>query len=435
MLDLIRDYGICIFEVCIFYDFFRGILEKRFEKGYQTAGVLTGLSFFLYGINRFHISQLNLLGTAMVLLAAEFLLFEGTVRERVQYFLIFFVIMMGMEFACGSVFALMHGREFRTTSGVPFGNFILISITKLFSYVLLRLVRLFLNQKEQVYRGKFLKLAFVVPVTTIILYAGLFYADIRMNSAKWIFTVGSLCLLFSNVLVFYIIEKLTYVMNRNREVELVLLQNDLNRKHYKRLDEISLEQRRYAHDLKRYLETVAVLAGKNKNSDILEILKDMEVQVDRISDELYTDNTILNALLCEKAELARQKDIRFDIMVENTSSLDKIRSSDWIVMVGNLVDNAIEAAAGCEKSREIWLRLFESDGNFLVLDIENTYGRKPCRNGNVFLTTKELDKRMHGFGISNVRSTALKYGGILFQEEKDDRFISILTLSKDGLIR
>lgn len=434
MLDLIRDYGICVFEICIFYDFFRGILEKRFEKGYQTAGILMVLSFFLYGVNQFHNSQLNLFGTVLLFLAAVFLLFYGTIRERAQYYLIFYVIMTGMEFACGCVFVLFHGIYLRKTVAIPFGNFFLVIITKLVSYAALRGVKLFLNQKEMVCRGRFLKLAFVLPVTTLLVYAGLFYADIQIDSEKWLLTVGSLLLLFSNVLVFYIIEKLTYVMNRNSEVELVLLQNDLNRVHYKRLDEISMEQRKYVHDLKQYLETVAVLARKNKSSEILEILKEMEVQVDSISNELYTDNTILNALLCEKAEIARKKEIRFDIMVEKTCSLEQIRSADLIVMVGNLVDNAIEAASLCKDNREILLKIFESEGNFIVLDLENTYGNKLCHSGNRLLTTKAQDKRFHGFGISNVREIASKYGGILFQEEDGDKFISILTLSKEGKV-
>ena len=175
------------------------------------------------------------------------------------------------------------------------------------AYMALRLIKLFLNRNEIGMRGRLLKMAFAVPVTTMLLYAGLFYANIQIEEGKVILCIGCMLLLFSNVLVFYIIEKLTYVMEQNSEYELMDLQNTLNHTYYKRMEDVEEKHKQYAHNLKEYLQTISGLATKCKSEEIVDILKDMEVEVDSISDKIYTSNSILNALLCEK-ELQAQKE-------------------------------------------------------------------------------------------------------------------------------
>lgn len=337
--------------------------------------------------------------------------------------------MTGMEFVVGIFFIIITSSEFITKELYPFSNFILVIITKLVSYVVLRLVKLFLNHKEVGTRGKLLKMTFLFPVTTILLYVGLFYANIQIEEGKIVLCIGCILLLFSNVLVFYIIERLTLVMEQNNEYELMNLQNTLNKAYYGKMEEVEKKHKQYVHDLKEYLQTIGGLATKCKSEEIVDILKDMEVEIDSIPDKTYINNSILNALLCEKELQTQKEKIEFHIMIEPGLNLEKIKNGDLVVMAGNLIDNAIEAATLCKEQKRIDLKFFESDGNFIVLNIENTYSNKIRRKGDNYLTTKK-DEMNHGIGIKSVRETARKYGGMLFQEQKDDVFVSILTLSK-----
>ena len=207
------------------------------------------------------------------------------------------------------------------------------------------------------------------------------------------------------------------------------LQNTFNHTYYQKLEEMGQKHKQYAHDLKEYLQTIGGLAVKSQNAEIVDIIKSMEVEIDSISDKIYTHNSILNALLCEKEQCAKQKGIQVSIMIEPELEFDFITNGDLILMVGNLFSNAIEAAVLCEKEKRIDFKFFSSEGNFIVLDIENTYGNKIKRIGEQYLSTKK-DRTNHGIGIRSVRQTAEKYGGILFQEQNDGVFVSILTLSK-----
>ena len=427
--EIIVDFFVCLFEVYIFFDFLHGGLENKLRNKGILAATVGILAMVMCGINQFHISQLNLLGGIILFLVCIIILFYGDSKQKISYFLVFYSIMTGMEFVVGLLFVSIVSTETVTYELYPFGNFMMVIITKLASFVALRVIKLFWERKEVGMRGKLLKMTFLFPVTTIMLYVGVFYANAQVGKGRSILCLGCILLLFSNVLVFYIVEKLTQVLDQNKEYEMMRMQNTFNQTYYQKLEEMGQKQKQYAHDLKEYLQTIGGLAVKNQNTEIVDIIKSMEVEIDSVSDKVYTKHSILNALLCEKEQCAKQMGIQVSIMVEPELELDVIKNNELILMVGNLFTNAIEAAALCEKERRIDFKFFCSEGNFIVLDIENTYGNKIKKIGDQYLSTKK-DGVNHGIGIRSVRQTAEKYGGILFQEQKDGVFVSILTLSK-----
>lgn len=423
------DLLICMFEAYMFYDFMDDILEKKTENKIIISIVLGVMSILMCSINYFQLSLVNLLGALLLFLLGTFILFDGNVKTIISYYIIFYIVMTGMEFVVGIFFTLFKSSRFLAEELYPFRNFLLVTITKLASFVVLRLIKMFINSKEVGTRGKFVKITFLFPMTTMLVYAGLFYADIQMEKGKVVLCIGCIMLLFSNVLVFYIIEKLTLVLEQNSEYELINLQNTLNNTYYGKLEEVEKKHKRYAHDLKEYLQTIGGLAAKCKSEEIINILKDMEVEIDSIPDKTYINNSILNALICEKELQAQKEKIEFNIMIEPGLSLKNIKNGDLIVMAGNLIDNAIEAAVLCKGQKKIDLKFFESDGNFIVLNIENTFGNKIKKKGENYITTKK-DSSYHGIGLKSVRETAQRYGGLLYTEQKGDLFVSILTLSK-----
>lgn len=425
MTDIILNFLICIFEAFMFYDFLHDFFEKRTKNGYIIISVLGIMAVSIGTINYFQIMQLNLIGVGIVFLLGTVFLFYGSLKKKMSYWLIFYSIMLGMEFVVAILFTIMTSSQLQNKEYFPSRDFFITLICKLMTYVVLRLVKMFFQRKEVVYSGKLLNMTFILPVTTILIYFGL----VQVLESKIFLWLGCILLLFCNVLVFYIIGKLIYVTEQNREYDLINLQYTLNHAYYERLEEVEEKHKQYAHDLKEYLQTISGLAISCKNEEIVSILKDMEVEINSISDKIYTNNRILNALICEKELQAQKNGIEISIMIEPELDLNGIKQGDLIVMTGNLIDNAIEGAMLCKEKKKIDLKFFASEDNFIVLDIENTYGNKIKRKGEQYISTKK-DLRSHGIGIKSVREIAGKYGGMLFLEPKEDVFVSILTLAK-----
>ena len=134
--------------------------------------------------------------------------------------------------------------------------------------------------------------------------------------------------------------------------------------------------------------------------------------------------------------LADRQGVQMDIAAEENSGWSCIAGKDLIVMAGNLLDNAIEAAKQCTHG-SVHVALHAQE-HFLVMEVENTCINTPAVNGrekHILPVSTKPDAENHGFGIANVRDTAQKYGGLLYIEQNGDRFITILTIAKSCLAK
>ena len=367
------DFVICIFEVCILYDFFNGIFEKRSESKWVIWAVLAGSAIATYAVNCFQRTDVNIYMVAIIMLSTIFILFRGKWKKVLSYGLLFWITLCSSEFVLGIFFIYISGGNFPENAVDSDQGFFMIISAKLLAYVTCRFIKKFINKTETQISGTLIKMELLLPITACFIYYGVVYTDTQDKRGRVSLIIGCILLMVCNMVVFYVLEKLTSVMNQNKEYELMEMQNELHSVYCNKMEEISLKQRKYAHDLKDYLQTIGGLAAKSQNQEILGILKDMEVEIDSISDKVYTQNSILNALLCEREMFAQKNQVELKIAVEPDLELETFARGDLIVMVGNLLDNAIEAAAQCQEEKLVELNFFQSEGNFIVLNIENTY--------------------------------------------------------------
>ena len=108
-------------------------------------------------------------------------------------------------------------------------------------------------------------------------------------------------------------------------------------------------------------------------------------------------NMIVSAKILSKTNTA--KEIMICLILENIG-----------IVLGNLLDNALEAA---RKSADKWVNAaIWRERDLLILTVENSLAVLPRQNGSLFFTSKP-DKRHHGIGLRNVERVVRKYDGRL----------------------
>ena len=106
-----------------------------------------------------------------------------------------------------------------------------------------------------------------------------------------------------------------------------------------------------------------------------------------------------------------------------------VKSSDLCAILGNVLDNAIEACTKVKEKDDRKVRLIiRRIQQMLVIKVENTYDQKPVViNGNY--KTSKNDGGLHGWGIKSAQTAAEKYDGMVQSSCTDELFTTVVTLS------
>lgn len=183
--------------------------------------------------------------------------------------------------------------------------------------------------------------------------------------------------------------------------------------------ELGMEQwRQSVHDYKNSLLYLTKLAEERDMTGIRRYLAEENKLTEKNIRYYRTGNALLDVVVNTKYRVANQQGIAFVVSVdlpEQTAERLKDRERYLAVILGNLYDNAIEAAADCLEgyvSLAIW-----TEHQIMELEMLNSYVGK--RNKD-FATTK-TGNGMHGVGLKSVKNLVERSGGRFFIELKQGR--------------
>lgn len=181
----------------------------------------------------------------------------------------------------------------------------------------------------------------------------------------------------------------------------------------------------YQHDLKHQFFLLEKLVDQGSREAGEAYLKKLEVP--EWTNQYCVGNMAVDALIAAKAMHIRHKGIHFTFTAYPIEELP-IRETEFCAILGNVLDNAIEAVERLEDvgKKEISLR-FSRFRNMLYITCKNTAdGSRVVRQGPLFLSSKRVN--LPGRGIPSIRRIVDRANGLLAVEHSDDRFIVSITL-------
>lgn len=185
----------------------------------------------------------------------------------------------------------------------------------------------------------------------------------------------------------------------------------------------------FIHNMDHYFKAIGELAREEHCEHIINLMQELNLTLMQNERTIYTVHKVVNAVLSEKAGEAVENEIDFDVYVEPGIQFGEVGDIELVTMLGNLLDNALEAVKHCSgEKRKIILRIYmENEGRVCVIKIENYFIEKPHLHRNGFISSKR-EKGLHGIGIRSVENAAKKYGGYLQCLIKEDCFLALLIL-------
>lgn len=208
-------------------------------------------------------------------------------------------------------------------------------------------------------------------------------------------------------------------MNNEKEKQMAIQKNAYYEKQLDLMDFSLKSTRSLRHDMKNHLATIYTSLNNGYVEQAQKYIEDV-MNVYKTNNGIASGNFAIDSILNFKNQEANQNgvDIVFDIDIPSNIS---IKPYDAAIILGNLLDNAIEAVVKSDViDKKINCNIKFNKG-VLLIDIKNSFDGNILHKGNEFITTKS-DKNMHGLGLKNVKASVEKYNGSIDIDHNNDTY-------------
>lgn len=424
------NFLVYVFDTYLIYDFvgyYEGVSPRLLTKKSRITVILL-TSCITFFINLFNNTALNLFATLFINFLFIYLVMNGNLFQKCIHYLIIIAFQYGGEFLTAIVIANRMGEAVLAYQNVKAYAVLIVKMINFIQYLLVK--QLVPKRDDSIDKEAFF-IFMIIPVSSIGLMFSVTYLNIDFSDTpvkRGVLLLFYLMLLLGNVLVAYAFRRYAAI-NKNLQAQKKLIEDYRVRLgYYRQVEVVNKKNAAFHHDMCHYLKAIGNLAEDNRNSQIISLLDELQIEFFKVDNQDFCSNPVLNTILNEEIKEARRQRVDCQVYVEPGFSIGSIRETDLISALGNLYQNALEAAA---KSRNGFIKttmFMENEGRFLVISMENSYEGAILRDGEKFLTTKE-NKFIHGIGIERVREIAKRYGGSLRTNYKEGIFRAILVLS------
>ena len=240
--------------------------------------------------------------------------------------------------------------------------------------------------------------------------------DDRMTVPVLISAIG---LLYINILIVLYAERAKTASDQRLRAELAEHHYAMQEQYYEELRAEQGETRAMFHDINKALQAMRALASESNSEGASSLLSETQKLFEDLNSVVDVGNNVVSIILNEYRQLADDAGIVFEYDV-NIPPILSITTVDLYILLGNTLDNAIEACESLpEEQRYIHLR-FGTFHEILFLLIKNPYAED---------YPKRSKGKNHGYGLQNVQRCVNKYEGHMATEQENGVFTLWLRLN------
>lgn len=196
-------------------------------------------------------------------------------------------------------------------------------------------------------------------------------------------------------------------------------QNELVDKHYDEVDTMYRKMRGWRHDYHNHIQVLKAHMSLGQYQEAEDFLDKLAEDLTTVDTVLKTGNVMVDAILNSKLTMIQERHIIVDATAAVPQDIN-ISGIDLSVLIGNLLDNAMEACMQIEKENDRFIRIYiDIMKQQLYISVTNSMVGKAKKSGNLFQSTKQ---GTHGFGLLRIDSIVEKYHGYLNRQSEKGVF-------------
>ncbi|MDI9476051.1 MAG: GHKL domain-containing protein [Natronincolaceae bacterium] len=356
--------------------------------------------FFKYEID------IGFLVNFIVLYIVLILLFKLPIRETIVQFLITVIIVATIELMFAYVLFLITGFK-----DVSFNGLFAVDLAVVMTCLLINRFVEFDKVRQRILQYKNYIATAVVSITGVILLFMYIWRTKEDFTREYTLNI---------LMIIVILEVLNavflYQSIRIKQQEKVI---NVHKRDIPFLKNMMHEIRQKQHDFKNHLNVLYIIVQTENDGQARERIKEyIEKLTDSIkpADELLDiGDQVLGAIIYSKKVLAEEKNICFEVEFEGEIPEYPIERYELVELLGNLLDNAIEAAEGGSDDNSKVILTLGTEGGHRIIEVKNT--GKAIRQGDIdkvfrrgFSTKKG---KCRGYGLYNIKKIVNDHNGTI----------------------
>ena len=208
-------------------------------------------------------------------------------------------------------------------------------------------------------------------------------------------------------------------MLKKTYLKLVEMQEEQAKRHLEEVRSIHSEMRGYKHDFHHHLQAIRGQLEAGEIDRAIAYIDRLDETLKSMDTLLKTGNVTVDTILSTKIANAKAEGISVTVDANISDSLT-LTDLEISIIIGNLLDNAIEACRNADGEKFIRLSL-HMKGKMLYFYMLNSAGAKKQKLGSLFKTSKG---GAHGFGLHRAETVLNEHGGWVKYNSEDGAFTS-----------
>lgn len=410
--NVLRTYAIYRFMNLLY---FPKVENKVLKNGvYILFVVLTSGGYYIFQNTYVNILT-NLIGLVLIVS-----IYQGSLKKNVLSI-----------FSIYSVNVVIESLVFAVITTDTGGNYILESVNEcitsigiLLFVVILEKTKAIKNKEFQIGFSLWSGLISVPIISIMIILVLLNSSSLHANNIE----IEIIGILIINLVIFFLYGAIQdyYKQKMEKEefyyrMEIYGNQLDIMKNSYQKIRELR-------HDMRHHLSELKYLANNDEKTQLIHYIEDMEKHMLNAEEYVSSGNKEIDGTLNYLLQTAKKSLEEVDVSVSIPEGLE-FHNYLFNVILGNLLENAIEAALKTErKYLKIHIKLKQS---VLYINIENSFNGEVKLKEQKIVTSKKNTKE-HGIGLDSVKRMVDEMNGMLDLRWKNGIFgVSVMFYLKD----
>ncbi len=403
-------------------------LIKSFFDGCKIKNSVEAMLYMLYYALTatvyltINIPLINLIVNIIAIFLLTFL-YQSSIKKKLLVGLLTYIFMFGTEMIVVTLtgyidFPIAERNDYHSVFGIVMVN------------VLIYAVSMAANGFKNIKIGNTLPETywislFLIPISSLFMLLMIFQS---VGLSMYQITISIIAVLIINFTVFFLFDRVARLYQDKQEKGLIEQQNKYYENQLQIINETQEVSNILKHDMKNHLRSLFSDIKSGNLSEAQKHISDIVDVYESGTEIINTGYPAIDSLVNFKLQTAKQNGVRVSVNASLPSDLN-LSSFDMTVILGNLLDNALQAVSLVTENGFIDFAIHYSKG-MLLIKVTNPFKTAIKREKGVIVTSK-TDKENHGYGLKSVNETVEKYNGTVNINPDNDIFTITVVLYID----